>query len=242
MPLFRTEHLHAALPEQRVRKGVLNSSTCDPNRNVHSVSEYDRGRWIARELHDDVCQRLTILTFKIGQARGELRESPIHCGARLSEIEQYCAKLASDVQMLSQGLHSSTLEYLGIEAGLDSLCREFGAQHDVEVCFVCEDIPRLSNKELELSIYRIAQEALHNAGKHSRSSDFSVTLRGLGDELHLEVRDWGVGFCPKATAGLGLISMKERTLLLSGSFSIESKANWGTRIRARVPLSRRIQD
>jgi signal transduction histidine kinase len=163
----------------------------------------------------------------------------------LLEIQQYCVKLACDVQALSQGLHSSTLEYLGIVAGLESLCRDFAAHHDVSVCFYPENIPLAVNKDLELGLYRIAQEALQNAGKHSGSGDFSVTLRSSGDELLLEVRDWGVGFSPKDAAregGLGLISMKERVLLMSGSFSIESKANWGTRVTARVPLHGGLRD
>lgn len=233
----------------------MSSATCDGNRNairarsiaaqplaVRSISDYDRHRrWLARELHDDVCQRLTLLAFKIGQARGDFGGSAIHRDARLSEIQQYCAKLASDVQALSQGLHSSTLEYLGIEAGLESFCRDFAAHHNVRVRFYPEKIPPRIDKELQLSVYRIAQEALQNAGKHSRSSDVSVTLRGIGDELHLEVRDWGIGFCPRATTGngLGLISMKERVLLMSGSFSVESKANWGTKVSVRVPLQSR---
>ncbi len=171
---------------------------------------------------------------------------------RLSIATHDCWKFSSivsssrgDVQALSQGLHSSTLEYLGIVAGLESLCRDFAAHHDVSVCFYPENIPLAVNKDLELGLYRIAQEALQNAGKHSGSGDFSVTLRSSGDELLLEVRDWGVGFSPKDAAregGLGLISMKERVLLMSGSFSIESKANWGTRVTARVPLHGGLRD
>src|SRR5271163_4737698 len=221
-------------------------ATCDGKRNAiraesiiahppmaRSLSEHDRHRrWIARELHDDVCQRLSILALKIGQARGDSGDK------RLLEIQQYCAKLACDVQALSNGLHSSTLEHLGIKAGLDRLCRDFAAHHDVKVSFYPENIPRAVHKDLELGLYRIAQEALQNAGKHSRSEDFSVTLRGTGDELNLEVRDWGVGFSPKDATGdgLGLISMKKRVQLMSGLFSIESKANWGTKVNVRVPL------
>jgi len=230
----------------------MNVATCEGKRNTiraklivaqppvaRSLRELDRDRqWIARELHDDVCQRLTLLALRIGQARGDTGASAVDQDARLLEIQQYCAKLACDVQALSQGLHSSTLEYLGIEAGLESLCRDFAADHNVRVCFYPENIHAAVHKDLELGLYRVAQEALQNAGKHSRSGDFSVTLRGTGDELNLEVRDWGVGFSPKDATGdgLGLISMKKRVQLMSGSFSIESKANWGTKVNVRVPL------
>src|SRR5271170_6487184 len=231
----------------------MNVATCEGKRNTiraklivaqppvaRSLRELDRDRqWIARELHDDVCQRLTLLALKIGQARGDFGGSAVRRDARLLEIQQGCAKLACDVQALSQGLHSSTLEYLGIVAGLESLCRDFAAHHDVRVCFYPENVPAAVHKDLELGLYRIAQEALQNAGKYSGSKDLSVTLRGSGDETLLEVRDWGVGFSPKDAAregGLGLFSMKERVLLMSGSFSVESKANWGTRVTACVPL------
>lgn len=236
----------------------MNVATCEGRRNIiraksivaqppgaRSLRELDKQRkWLARELHDDVCQRLTLLTLRIGQARGDTGGAAIDRDARLLEIQQYCAKLACDVQALSQGLHSSTLEYLGIEAGLDRLCRDFAAHHDVKVSFYPESIPVAVPKDLELGLYRMAQEALQNAGKHSRSEDFSVTLRGSGDELHLEVRDWGVGFNPRDAAGdgLGLISMKERVQLMSGAFSIESKANWGTKVTARVPLHIGLRD
>jgi signal transduction histidine kinase len=220
---------------------AMNVTTCEGKRNAiraksivaqppvaRSLRELDRDRqWIARELHDDVCQRLTLLALRIGQVRGNTGGPAADRDARLLEIQQYCAKLACDVQALSQGLHSSTLEYLGIEAGLESLCRDFAAHHHVRVCFYPENIPAAVHKDLELGLYRVAQEALQNAGKHSRSGDFSVTLRGTGDELNLEIRDRGVGFSPKDATGdgLGLISMKKRVQLMSGSFSIESKAN-----------------
>ena len=236
----------------------MNVTTCEGKRNAiraksivaqppaaRSLRDLDRDRqWIARELHDDVCQRLTLLALRIGQVRGNTGGPAADRDARLLEIQQYCAKLACDVQALSQGLHSSTLEYLGIEAGLESLCRDFAAHHDVRVCFYSENIPAAVHKDLELGLYRVAQEALQNAGKHSRSGDFSVTLRGTGDELNLEVRDWGVGFSPKDATGdgLGLISMKKRVQLMSGSFSIESKANWGTKVTVRVPLHSGLRD
>lgn len=237
----------------------MNSATCEGKWNItrarsivaqppvaRSFRELDRQRrWVARELHDDVCQRLTLLALKIGQARGDTVGAAVDRDARLLEIEKYCVKLACDVQALSQGLHSWTLEYLGIQAGLESLCHDFAAHHEVSVCFCPENIPDSVNKDLELGLYRIAQEALQNAGKHSRSGKFCVSLRGVGDQLHLHVRDWGVGFSPKDAAGeggLGLISMKERALLMSGCFSVESKADWGTEVVVRVPLQNPLRE
>jgi two-component system sensor histidine kinase DegS len=115
----------------------------------------------------------------------------------------------------------------------------------VSVCFCPENIPASVDKDLELGLYRIVQEALQNAGKHSRSGNFCVSLRGISDELHLRVRDWGVGFSPKDAAwegGLGLTSMRERALLMSGDFSVESKADWGTEVVVRVPLQNGLRE
>jgi signal transduction histidine kinase len=171
----------------------MNSATCEGKRSItrarsivaqppiaRSLRELDRQRrWVARELHDDVCQRLTLLALKIGKARGDTGGAAVHRDARLLEIERYCVKLACDVQALSQGLHSSTLEYLGIQAGLESLCHDFAAHYVVSVCFCPENIPASIDKDLELGLYRIAQEALQNAAKHSRSGEFCVSLRRI---------------------------------------------------------------
>jgi signal transduction histidine kinase len=110
----------------------------------------------------------------------------------------------------------------------------------VETDFTHEDIPRIVPREISLCLFRVLQESLHNAVKHSGVRRFEVRLRGASNEIELIVRDAGVGFDPKATMndhGLGLVSMQERLQLVKGSFSIESQPKRGTTIRARVPLS-----
>ncbi len=201
------------------------------------AQEEERGR-IARELHDDICQRLALLSMELEQAN---RGSNGSGGSqKIEEIRRHCAQIAVDVQALSHKLHSSKLEYLGLAAAIRSFCREFSQQHNVGVQFDDEDVPSYLPYDISLSLFRVTQEALQNALKHSGVDRFSVTLRGSANEIRLEVSDSGSGFDverAKFDRGLGLVSMQERVHLVHGTFAIESTANRGARILARVPLA-----
>jgi PAS domain S-box-containing protein len=200
------------------------------------AQEEERTR-IARELHDDICQRLALLSMELEQAN---RGSDGSSGSRkIEEIRRHCAEIAGDVQALSHKLHSSKLEYLGLAAAIRSFCREFCQQHQVKVYFDDEDVPTYLPRDISLSLFRVTQEALQNALKHSGVRQFSVNLRCSGDEIQLEVSDQGVGFDvegAKRDKGLGLVSMQERAHLVHGIFTIESRVNSGTRILVRVPF------
>jgi PAS domain S-box-containing protein len=201
------------------------------------AQEEERSR-IARELHDDICQRLALLSMELEQAnRGSngSGRSP-----KIEEIRRHCAQIAGDVQALSHKLHSSKLEYLGLAAAIRSFCREFSQQHDVSVEFADENVPGFLPRDISLSLFRVTQEALQNALKHSGVRHFSVSLRGLANENQLEVSDHGVGFDVEGAMldrGLGLVSMQERIHLVHGTFTIESTPNSGTKILVRVPLA-----
>jgi PAS domain S-box-containing protein len=200
------------------------------------AQEEERSR-IARELHDDICQRLALLSMELEQAN---RGSNSGRSPKLDEIRRHCAEIAVDVQALSHKLHSSKLEYLGLAPAIRSYCREFSQQHDVNVQFAAENVPNFLPRDISLSLFRVTQEALQNALKHSGIKQFSVVLRGSGNGIQLEVSDLGAGFDvegAKLDRGLGLVSMQERVHLVHGTFSIESAENGGTRILARVPLS-----
>jgi PAS domain S-box-containing protein len=200
------------------------------------AQEEERSR-IARELHDDICQRLALLSMELEQAnRGSNGSSG---SLKIEEIRRHCAEIAGDVQALSHKLHSSKLEYLGLAAAIRSLCREFSQQHDVNVQFADESVPSFLPRDISLSLFRVTQEALQNALKHSGAKQFSVSLRGSANEIRLEVDDRGVGFDVERTkldSGLGLVSMEERVHLVHGTFTIESVENGGTKILVRVPL------
>jgi signal transduction histidine kinase len=159
---------------------------------------------------------------------------------RLDEIHNQTVELSKNVLSLSHELHSSTMEHLGVVSAMEGFCKEFGDKHKVEIDFSSEGIPSAVPPEISLSLFRVMQEALHNALKHSGVRSFEVRLHGSPTEIHLTVRDPGVGFEPelaKETQGLGLISMRERIRLVKGTISITSKTQSGTEISVCVPLS-----
>jgi signal transduction histidine kinase len=154
-------------------------------------------------------------------------------------MSRNCSEIGDDLQALSHQLHSSNLEYLGLAAALKNLCLEFSKQREASVDFVERDVPGDLPQDISLCLFRVAQEALHNAVKYSQTSRFAMTLGGAPGELRLEVRDWGVGFDVKTameSRGLGLASMEERVNLVRGRYSIKSSPGEGTTITAVVPL------
>jgi PAS domain S-box-containing protein len=202
-----------------------------------AAQEKERSR-IARELHDDICQRLALLSLELEQLNRQSTSSVGPADGKLENIRRHCVEIADDVQTLSHELHSSKLDYLGVTAALRGFCREFSQQHEVAVEFSDESVPGPVPRDISLSLFRVTQEALHNALKHSGERQFFVSLRGTANEIHLEIRDRGIGFDvekAKQDAGLGLVSMQERVHLVHGMFSIESRQNSGTRVFARVP-------
>jgi signal transduction histidine kinase len=148
--------------------------------------------------------------------------------------------LSRDVQALSHRLHPARLEYLGIAAAAAALCHEISGQQSLDVRFHTADVPEGLSRRIALCLYRVLQEAVQNAVKHSGAKRIDVSLIGRGDQLELTVRDLGVGFDLEASqsAGLGLISMKERLKAVNGQLAIRSRPRHGTRIHARVPFVR----
>jgi signal transduction histidine kinase len=137
-------------------------------------------------------------------------------------------------------LQRARLEYLGLVSAMKGFCKEFSHKHKVEIDFGSEGIPSDVPPEVSLCLFRVMQEGLHNALKHSGVRFFEVKLHGSPTNIHLTVRDSGVGFDPeliKDTQGLGLISMQERVRLVKGTISITSKLQSGTEINVCVPVS-----
>jgi len=210
------------------------------NRRLIDAQERERAR-ISRELHDDISQRLAMLTIELEQLSQKFFDSPPDLLHRVARLRNISSDLASDVQALSHELHSSKLEYLGITTAMRAFCHEFSDQQNVEVVFDHDDVPRTLPPDISLCLFRVSQEALQNAVKHSGVRHFDVELRCAPDAISLTVRDSGSGFDREGalkTKGLGLISMAERVKLVGGRFSIDSQPQRGTTIRARVPLSK----
>jgi PAS domain S-box-containing protein len=198
--------------------------------------EKERAR-IARELHDDVAQRIALLCIGLDQLQHAHMDSEV--STRIGVLRRQTDEILADVQSLSHELHSSKLEHLGIVAAMRNLCKEFGGQQKMEVVFQSGDLPSPLPPEVSISLFRVLQEALRNAAKHSGVKNVEVRILETTDEIHLTIGDSGRGF-DVATAmqgrGLGLTSMQERIRLVNGTISIESKPMGGTTIHVRVPL------
>ena len=202
-------------------------------RKLIESQEQERTR-IGRELHDDINQRLAMLGVELGQ----LLENPSEVQNRVQELRKQATELSNDVQALSHDLHSSKLEYLGVVAGMKSWCKEFAERQKIDLdCKTAVSSPL--PPEIGLPLFRVLQEALTNATKHSGVKRVEVQLRERSGEIHLVIADSGRGFdieAAKQGRGLGLTSMQERVRLVNGTISIESKPMGGTTIHVRVPL------
>jgi PAS domain S-box-containing protein len=203
------------------------------SRKLIEAQEQERAR-IARELHDDISQRLAMLAIDLEQ----LKENPSEFGNSVQELRKRTTEISNDVQALSHDLHSSQLEYLGVVAGMKSWCKEFGERQGMQID--CRhDVRSTLPPEIGLCLFRVLQEALHNAAKHSGVRRIEVQTHEESDEIHLIVSDSGRGFDVEAVKqgnGLGLTSMRERVRLVNGTISIESKPMGGTVIHVRVPF------
>jgi PAS domain S-box-containing protein len=210
-------------------------SLAEMSRKLLEAQEKERAR-IGRELHDDINQRLAMLAVELEQ----LQDNPSEVRSRVQELRQQTAELSNDVQALSHELHSSKLEYLGAIGGMKSWCKEFGERQGIQIEFKSTDVQTSVAPEVGLCLFRVLQEALHNAVKHSGVKRIEVQLRQDSGEIHLVISDLGRGFDLETATqgrGLGLTSMQERVRLVNGIFEIQSKPMGGTTIHVRVPLS-----
>jgi PAS domain S-box-containing protein len=197
--------------------------------------EEERAR-IARELHDDINQRLAVISVRVGY----LTQTPgADFDQQVGGVSQEIAELAADVQALSHGLHPPKLELLGLQGAAAGLCDELSRRHDVTIDARFENIPAALPPEISLCLYRVLQEALQNVVKHSVSRHAYVSLNGDIDAINLTVEDSGTGFRPHEAMsgpGLGLTSMRERLKAVGGQLSIRSQQGRGTMIHAVAPL------
>ena len=210
----------------------------DMSRKLIEAHEQERTR-IGRDLHDDVVQRLALLSIELEGVQQDVPDASPELRTRIGALRNQTTEIANDVQSLSHELHSSKLEYLGIVGAAKSFCREFSERQKMKIDFQSHDLPTALPTELSLSLFRVLQEALRNAAKHSGVKHFEVRLWGSTGEVHLTVSDLGAGFDTEGaikSSGLGLTSMQERLRLVGGELSINSQPKSGTTIHARVPF------
>lgn len=208
------------------------------------AQEQERAR-IGRELHDDITQRIALVAIELEQLKRIAPAADVAFHKQVHHLRKQLLDTSKDIQSLSHRLHSSKLEYLGLDAAAGSFCRELSKKHKVEIDFSHDGISRSVPQEVSLCVYRVLQEALQNGVKHSGVRHFDVKLHGTSGEIQLTVSDSGIGFDPQETMnprGLGLVSMRERVRLLNGKITVQSKPRDGTTIHVSVPFTPAIAD
>jgi len=208
------------------------------NRKLIDSEEQERAR-IARDLQDDIGQRMALLEVKLDQLRTDVPNPTFGVLNAMHELRKEAGGISTDINALAHALHSPKLEHLGLVKTMRTFCKEFAQRREVEIDFRSDGLPTPPSQDVALSLFRVLQEALHNSAKHSGVRRFEVELFEASHAVHLIVRDSGFGFNPEAAmkgSGLGLISMQERIKLVKGVFSIDSQLKRGTTIHAKVPI------
>ena len=202
-----------------------------------AAQELERQR-IARDLHDDLSQKLALLAIRIDRLSERDALDGDRLESRIRSLAQAVAEIATDVHNLSHELHPSKLETLGFVEAVRGLCRETRRLSGIAVDFRHSGASTIVDTHVSLHLYRIVQEGLHNVSKHSGASQALVELVTGPDAIDLRIADSGCGFDESdSTTGLGLVNIRERVRLLEGQMVIHSAPNEGTRLGVRVPLS-----
>ena len=207
---------------------------------LFSAQEEERKR-IARDLHDDIVQRLAWLQIEIESLQkhglGGCSDEVIRQVRNLAPV---VARLSDDLRDLSHRLHPSSLDHLGLPVTLSQLVEDFRRRTSLPIRLSNRGVKTVVKGEAALALYRVCQEALNNIARHAGPASVSLALLGTRDGTELLIRDTGQGFDLEAArkrGGLGLVSMDERLKLVGGTFLLHSEPGRGTQIRARVPFA-----
>ncbi|MBZ5635886.1 MAG: PAS domain S-box protein [Acidobacteriia bacterium] len=197
---------------------------------------------LARELHDDLSQKLAALGMEISTLLKPSVKSPKSLRERIRVLSARTNTLAENVHALSRRLHPAILDELGLEAALREECVGFAAQGGVPPQFESKRVPSSLPEDVSPCLYRVAQESLRNIAKHAKAAHVRVMLSGKQGGVELRIEDTGNGFDVNAVrgkGGLGLVSMEERVRLVNGNFTIRSKPGTGTAVEVFVPLRKK---
>ena len=205
------------------------------NEEMIKAQEAERAR-IAGDLHDGVLQQITSLSLRLGTVK---YQKPPDADVTISDLERELVNIGTDIRHLSHELHPALLQESGLPGALAAYCKEFSDIRGLSVdCETDESLEQLS-PGAALCMYRIAQEALGNAAKHSKARKVEVRLTRSASLVHLSVSDNGIGCDPdriENSRGLGVINMRERVLQLNGTFEFDSIPGRGTRVNVEVPF------
>jgi two-component system CheB/CheR fusion protein len=201
------------------------------------TSQEEERRRVARDLHDDIGQKLALLEIDAQQIEPRIVSVPEQARAELERVRIEIGELSEDVRRISHALHPAVIEDLGLTPALRSLVEDFRGREDMIVTFRADDVPDRIPLETATGLYRIAQEALRNVAKHAGKTHVKVLLGSGPGGIRLQVIDAGKGFDVAASrSGLGLISMQERARILQGRLRIESQPGEGARLTIDAPL------
>jgi signal transduction histidine kinase len=199
------------------------------------AAQEEERRRIARDLHDDVAQRIALLSNKM-QILYQNLPTGISAAEEFSDILKEIEQASESVRLISHQLHSSKL-ILGLPRALAGYCREFSQQRGIKVEFTQKGSMGPVPEPVPLVMFRVLQEALYNVARHSGAAQVEVSLLTDGDEIRLRIKDRGRGFDPmQVSEGLGLVSMRERLRLVQGKIKLSSAPGLGTEIEAMVPV------
>jgi len=198
-----------------------------------NMAEEER-KHLARELHDDIGQRLSLLAVELDLLTAE-QECAGSIRDKLNQALIEIKELATDIHNLSHRLHSSKLQHLGLPIALKEVCRQMASQHRIDIDLQTGNVSSTLPEDVSLCLYRVAQEALSNAVKHSQSKRIEVRLSNGNGRVLLQVKDFGIGFDPAMQfGGLGLATMQERLRMIGGMLSIKSIPGIGTELIAEA--------
>jgi PAS domain S-box-containing protein len=202
------------------------------------TAQDDERRRIARDLHDDLSQKLAYLAMDLGKLAG--KDGAQEAMPELRILQRRAVEASETVRRISHELHPSILDDIGLEAALEQYCEEFSERSGITTHFTSQNVPEVIEPDVTRSLYHIAQECLRNVSKHANTEKAFVTLEAVGDALRLVVRDEGVGLAAKlASSGksIGIVGMKERASLVNGNVAIQSRTGKGTEVTVSIPLS-----
>jgi two-component system NarL family sensor kinase len=203
-------------------------------------AQEEERRWVARELHDDVTQRLAGLAIGVGALVRHVPPQMAPLRQKLNAVQEQIVALSSGVHRLSRQLHSSILDDFGVVDAIAVECERCAEHGGIPVTFRPQDVPVTFPSPVALCLYRVTQEGLHNLAKHAKATEAEVSLVGEHNGVKLTIRDNGIGFDPsQAKGGLGLASMRERVRLINGRVAIMTHPGCGTVIEVWAPVAGR---
>ena len=234
----RRPTIHGFMTDISERKRA-EAALADLSRRLIDAQEEERKR-IARELHDDLNQRVALIAIELEQVAQLCSRTPSTLSNRLTGLKQKVSEISNEIHRMSYELHPSKLEHLGLVPALRSFCAELARSRSINIDFRNGKVPETLSSDVTLCVFRTAQEALQNASKHSGANKVVVNLNGSEKKIELSIVDEGRGFTPtqeKMTEGLGLTSMQERVRHVGGSFSVISAPNRGTTVHVTIPIA-----